>query len=202
MPTLEDDIRQEGFSIIIGVDEAGRGPLAGPVVAAAVVLKTFDFQAPIRDSKKLSPQQRERAFEEIYEKAYVGFGIISETVIDRINILEATFVAMNNAVRQLFDVLPKNQRRRSQACLLVDGNRFHSDQPVAYRTIIKGDNEVFSIAAASIMCKVMRDRIICIYDQIFPEYGFRNHKGYGTKEHKEALAKHGPSLIHRLSFCS
>ena len=142
MPSPEEEIQQEGYSIVIGVDEAGRGPLAGPVVASAVCLKSFDFDANIRDSKKLSPKQRDIAFEEIYEKAYVGFGIINESVIDEINILEATYVAMNNAVRQLLEVMPADPAIRPKSCLLIDGNRFKSDQPIAYRTIIKGDSKV------------------------------------------------------------
>ena len=196
----EHQIQQEGFQHVIGVDEAGRGPLVGPVVAAAVCLKTFEFDTNIRDSKKLSPKRREEAFVEISDKAYVGFGIMSESVIDAVNILEATYMAMNNAVRQLISVMPADPALRTKSCLLIDGNRFKSDQPVAYRTIVKGDSKVQSIAAASIMAKVMRDRIIGVYDQIFPEYGFKQHKGYGTKAHKEAIAKHGPSPIQRHSF--
>ena len=202
MDLFESTVKEQGYTWVIGVDEAGRGPLAGPVVAAAVLLKDFDFQANIRDSKKLSPKQRDLAFNEIDKKAYVGFGIISESVIDEINILNATYFAMNNAVRQLLGVMSQDiiEPIHSKACLLVDGNRFKSDQPIAYRTVVKGDTKVLSIAAASIMAKVMRDRIICAYDQIFPEYGFKKHKGYGTKAHKEALAEHGPSDIHRHSF--
>lgn len=197
-------ILQEGFDLLIGVDEAGRGPLAGPVVASAVAVKDYDFQSKIGDSKKLSPRQREQAFVEIFEKAYVGVGIINSAVIDEANILEATYMAMTNAVYQLIASLPDsiNQQDylRSKMCLLIDGNRFKSDLDYPFKTIIKGDSKAFSIACASIVAKVSRDRILKTYDQIFPEYGFSQHKGYPTAKHKAAIREHGPSIIHRKTF--
>ena len=200
----EHEIRTEGFNLIIGVDEAGRGPLAGPVVASAVALKSDEFQSKISDSKTLSARQREVAFYEIYEKAYVGVGIVSESVIDRGNILEATFLAMTNAVENViaqFAVVEDGGNAFQQnVCLLIDGNLFRSDLTYAYRTIVKGDNIVLSIACASIIAKVTRDRILNVYDAIYPQYGFKRHKGYPTPQHKEAISIHGRSLIHRRSY--
>lgn len=199
-----DTIQNNKFEIVIGIDEAGRGPLAGPVVASAVLLKNKSFESVVRDSKKISEKQRDLAFCEICEKSYLGIGIINETVIDQVNILEATFLAMNRAVAQLINALPeevKGQKKFSEkVCLLVDGNRFKTYLPYAYRTIVAGDASILSISCASIIAKVTRDRILAIYDKIFPEYGFQKHKGYPTKKHKEAIQKYGLSLIHRKSF--
>lgn len=196
--------RKEGFTLIIGLDEAGRGPLAGPVVAAAVALKNSDFKNKITDSKKMTPAMREKAFHEIFAHGYVGIGIINETVIDEHNILQATFFAMTNAVRHLVARLPASLRTQKsfndRTCLLVDGNRFKSDLPFAYKTIVQGDSLCLSIACASIVAKVTRDRILHTYGRIYPQYGFAKHKGYGTQEHRQAIAKHGLSMIHRRSF--
>lgn len=204
MLTHEHQAKRDGYEFIIGVDEAGRGPLAGPVVAAAVLLHNTSFQNKIRDSKKLSSVQREKAFHEIQDKADIGIGIMSESVIDRHNILQATHEAMVMAVDQLFykinriKRLPEDVYRKS--CALIDGNSSPADMPIACRTIIKGDNASLSIACASIIAKVTRDRILDTYDKIFPQYGFSRHKGYPTAEHKEALRQHGFSLIHRRTF--
>ncbi|MCD4782135.1 MAG: ribonuclease HII [Candidatus Omnitrophica bacterium] len=204
MLAIENEIKQQGFNLVIGVDEAGRGPLAGPVVATAVALKEDQFTCKITDSKKISPRQREIAFQEIMDKAYVGVGIMNESIIDRMNILQASFLAMRNAVEALIVRVPEvpedMDARKGDICLLIDGNQFKTDLPYAFRTIVKGDASVLSIACASIVAKVIRDRIICIYDDIFPEYGFRQHKGYPTVKHKQALREYGPSLIHRRSF--
>ena len=203
MRAFEKKALQKGFELVIGIDEAGRGPLAGPVVASAVSLRTFRFKTRISDSKKLSPRQREEAFHEIFDQAYVGVGIISEAVIDEINILEATFVAMNNAVRQLvlrYSAVHKKNISAGHVHLLVDGNRFKSDLPYSYQTVVDGDESILSIACASIVAKVTRDRILRTYDQIFPAYGFKEHKGYPTAQHKEVLKRLGPTLIHRRSF--
>ncbi len=199
----EQQVKRQGFNLIIGVDEAGRGPLAGPVVAAAVALKRQKFSHLITDSKQMTAQARQEAFHEILDNAYVGVGIISEVVIDRINILQATYVAMTNAITQLILRLhrvEKEQRDPSQVCLLIDGPQFKSDLPYAYKAIIDGDEKIFSISCASIIAKVTRDRILKMYDQIYPLYGFRQHKGYATLEHRNAIDKHGVSLIHRRSF--
>ena len=201
---FENKARQEGFRLILGIDEAGRGPLAGPVVASAILLKSRRFQNKITDSKKMSAQQRQKAYHEILEKAYVGVGIMSESVIDTVNILEATFLAMNNAVRELVTSLPhtflKDGHPQEKTCLLVDGPHFKTDLPYSYRTIVKGDQLSLSIACASIVAKVMRDRILNIYDRVFPQYGFKRHKGYPTPQHKEAIQQFGPSFIHRKTF--
>ena len=192
---------------IIGVDEAGRGPLAGPVVAAAVCYKQADFAIPenlgkdfalIRDSKKLSPKQREKIFDVIQEHFEVGIGIVSAETIDRVNILQATFLAMKSAVAQLLKQLP---REASEQCiLLIDGNQLLPSCSYPQETVIGGDGTVKSIAAASIIAKVTRDRIMDEYETPYPGYGFIQHKGYGTKMHMEALRRLGPSPIHRMSF--
>lgn len=200
----ENKAKRNGFQLIIGVDEAGRGPLAGPVVAAAVSLRSKRFQNKIDDSKKISPRQREKAYLEIFEKAHVGLGIISEAVIDATNILQATYLAMTLAVNQLIYKLPETKVQsgnfRDKICLLVDGPSFKTDLPYAYRAIVNGDQLSMSIASASIVAKVSRDRILNSYDRILPQYGFRNHKGYPTLAHKEAIKKFGLSFIHRKTF--
>ena len=199
MLNFEKKAKTEGFNVIIGVDEAGRGPLAGPVVAAAVFLRTQKFSSPINDSKKISPLLREQAFHEIQKKAVIGVGIISETVIDRCNILMATFIAIERAVQELMSRIPECQNAQD-VCLLIDGNQFKSSLPYAYQTIVKGDEKVLSIMCASIVAKVTRDRILNIYDHIFPHYGFKQHKGYATEAHREVLQELGPCEIHRRSF--
>lgn len=183
--------------MIIGIDEAGRGPLAGPVVAAAVILTTHSFKNRIDDSKKLTPAQRERAFLEIAEKSLFGIGIVNEQVIDRINIYQASRVAMEIAVERLLQKLDNPRVSRLQA--IVDGN-MTLDIGMPCFTIIKGDGRSKSIAAASIMAKVTRDRIMDIYGKVFPRYGFARHKGYATAEHRAALREFGRSVIHRKSF--
>ena len=199
----ENQAKRKGFRFIIGVDEAGRGPLAGPVVAGAVLLKRRKFQNKIADSKKITPQQRERAFHEIFQNAYVGIGLINETVIDSQNILKATHHAMNRAVQQLIAQLSGIHTQdglSSYVYLLIDGNSFKTELPYCYQTIIRGDNRSLSIACASIVAKVTRDRILNIYDRIFPQYGFRQHKGYPTRAHREAIFRNGLSPIHRKTF--
>jgi ribonuclease HII len=204
MLDVENKVKRAGFNLIIGIDEAGRGPLAGPVVAAAVALKKDSPPFPLRDSKKLSAAQREKTFHKIYEYAHVGVGIMSETVIDEVNILQATFLAMQNAVEQLLAkfLVPIEDKKdfAKRICLLIDGNQFQSDMPYCFKTIVRGDEQVLSIACASIVAKVTRDRILEVYHRIFPEYGFNQHKGYPTRQHKQALWRLGPSLIHRKTF--
>jgi len=194
---FERKFRKKGKNLVIGIDEVGRGPLAGPVVAAAVYLKDFNFKNRIDDSKKLTPFQREKAFFEIADKSIFGIGVVNEKVIDRLNILEATQIAMEKAVVELLEKLSSYKQRRIH--LLVDGNvKLGINLP---RTnIINGDARSKSIAAASIMAKVTRDRIMCLYDKIFPQYGFVKHKGYPTKAHRRALKRFGRSIIHRTSF--
>ncbi len=204
MLDYEKKAEKKGYRSIIGIDEAGRGPLAGPVVASAVHLKSRNFLAKIDDSKKLNARQREKAFIEIYEKAFVGIGVVSETVIDSTNILDATFRAMTLAVHDLLKHLPKSLKGAKnfskKVCLLIDGPYFRSDLPFHIQTIVKGDSLSLSIACASIVAKVTRDRILNIYDKVFPGYGFAKHKGYPTNEHRKAIQKLGPSVIHRKTF--
>ncbi len=228
---LEYENKAKGkFRLVIGIDEAGRGPLAGPVVAAGVALKDFQFHNKICDSKKLNASGREKAFHEILDKAHVGIGVINETIIDSCNILQATYLAMNNAVRHLVVSETRRVSKRAQnsarACrrqesayfvsnlsreengiqpdkdilLLIDGNRFKTDLPYPYQTIVRGDSLSLSIACASIVAKVTRDRILKVYDQVFPQYEFSKHKGYPTVRHRQAIQKYGPSLIHRKTF--
>jgi ribonuclease HII len=193
----ERKFKKLGYNFIIGVDEVGRGPLAGPVMAAAVTLKTVRFKNRIDDSKKLTPSQREHAFGEIVNKSVFGIGIINEKVIDRQNIAVATRMAMEQAISGLIDKLKPNHKHHIH--ILVDGN-IKLDIDLPFTNIIKGDSKSKSIACASILAKVIRDRIMSLYDKIYPQYGFLKHKGYPTREHRLALKRFGPSLIHRTSF--
>lgn len=181
-----------GFNVICGVDEAGRGPLAGPVCAAAVILPEDTVIEGLDDSKKLSEKKRERLYDEITEKATaycVAYGTLEE--IESVNILEATFIAMNRAIDGL-KVKPD--------FAIIDGNRVPKGIKVPCATLVKGDSKSMSVAAASILAKVTRDRLMLTYDEKYPQYNFKKHKGYGTKEHTELLKQYGPSPIHRLSF--
>lgn len=179
------------MEIIAGVDEAGRGPLAGPVVAAAVILSDNHEIEGLRDSKKLSAKKRETLFQEINDKAIsVGIGIVSEKEIDQTNILAATHKAMQMALGRL---------NRKPTLALIDGYKL-PNQVIPNKGIIKGDTKVASIMAGSIIAKVTRDAIMLEYDKIFPEYGFAKHKGYGTKQHIEALNEYKATPIHRKSF--
>jgi len=195
----ERKLRARGFKLIIGVDEAGRGPLAGPVVAAAVALEARRFQCRIDDSKKLTASAREKAFLEIIKKSSFGIGIVNERVIDRVNIAVATRIAMEEAVSSLLDKIHKGKNMRMH--VIVDGN-MPLDAGLPHTTIIKGDAKSKSIAAASILAKVTRDRIMDMYDQVFPQYGFKQHKGYPTRLHRSLINKFGPTVIHRKSFIS
>lgn len=197
MVSHENKAKADGYQLIIGIDEAGRGPLAGPVVAAAVYVSNFDFSCRIDDSKTLTAVQREKAFDEIIANCDFGIGLMNEAVIDEHNILQATLMAMRAAVVDLATQMPLVE---PNVCLLVDGNQFVCDLPYAYRTIVGGDRQSFSIACASILAKVTRDRLLTAYDKVFPEYGFARHKGYPTKAHKQAIATHGLSPIHRRTF--
>lgn len=194
----ERSLKNKGFDVIFGVDEAGRGPLAGPVVAAAVALKTDKFKARIDDSKKLTPRQREEAFFEIMEKSIFGFGMVNERVIDDVNILEATRMAMRSAVAMAIGKL--DNTAAGKVHVIVDGN-IKIDIGVPFTNIIKGDALSMSIAGASILAKVVRDRLMYVYDRLFPEYGFLRHKGYPTEYHRRVLKKLGPTIIHRKTFC-
>ena len=193
IPTLEfeDACWGQGFEHIAGVDEAGRGPLAGPVVAAAVILPKGMRIDGVNDSKKLSAKRREALFHEIHEHALsVGVGIVSHEVIDRINIYQASILAMRKAVEKLA-ITP--------SIVLADGNSFKHES-WRYQNIIDGDAKSITIAAASVIAKVTRDGLMREYHEQFPLYGFDRHKGYGTKFHVEALRQYGMCPIHRRSF--
>ena len=191
MSEYENEARSQGFVSVAGMDEAGRGPLAGPVVAAAVILDPENPVYGVDDSKKLSPKKRAALKAEIEAKAIsVGVGIVDVETIDSINILEATKLAMKKAVEAL-DPPPQ--------LLLIDAVRL-KDLPIEQRSIIKGDALSVSIAAASIIAKETRDEMLRAYDELYPEYGFASHKGYGTKQHMDAIRKFGPLPIHRKTF--
>lgn len=187
----EQKAKEQGYSLVCGIDEAGRGPLAGPVYAAAVILPDGLELPGLNDSKKLTEKKREELFSLICEKAIAyGIGCASEQEIDEINILQATYLAMRRAVEEL--PVPADYA-------LVDGNRM---PPLAIpgETIVKGDASSASIAAASILAKVSRDRVMKMMDEVYPQYQFAKHKGYGTKLHVEMLREYGPSPIHRKTF--
>ncbi len=182
---------KKGYRLIAGVDEAGRGPLAGPVVAAAVVLPADAILQGLDDSKKLSPTRREELFPKIQTQAVVyGVAVVNPEVIDKINILQAALLAMQQAVEQLQPV---------PDLLLIDGNQ-KTASSIEQWAIVKGDSKSLSIAAASVLAKVTRDHIMQDYHQLYPQYEFARHKGYGTKLHRDLIAEHGPCPIHRSTF--
>ena len=190
--SIEKEVIQNGYKFVCGVDEAGRGPLAGPVCAAAVILPIDAEIEGLNDSKKLSEKKREALFPVICEKAIaysIAFGSLEE--IEKLNILEATYLAMNRAI----EALPKQAD-----FALIDGNRVPKDIKIPCQTVVKGDAKSCSVAAASILAKVTRDRLLLEYDEQYPQYNFKKHKGYGTKEHTDLILKYGPCPIHRMSF--
>lgn len=194
-------LRSQGFSVIIGVDEAGRGPLAGPVVAAAAVLTNTRFTNRIDDSKKLKAPARSAAFFELLQKTIFGIGIVGQEEIDRVNIYRASKQAMERAVIRVLAKLRSDGSPgdAARSCVLVDGN-MPLDVPCDCVTLIGGDAKSKTVAAASIFAKVVRDAIMNLYDQEYPHYGFSKHKGYGTPQHRAALGEFGPSPVHRKSF--
>lgn len=225
----EKKLLEEGYDFVIGIDEAGRGPLAGPVVACACTLRNYQLSMInnqlifndekwdlVRDSKTLSEKQREKIFDFICENFYIGVGICDHKTIDRMNILEASFLAMKKAITNLLEannfkfqmingksssnVKMSNNKKMRKGIIMVDGNKIIPNLSMEQRAIVGGDKIVKSISAASIIAKVTRDRIIREADEIYPEYGFAAHKGYGTRKHFEALKKYGPCEIHRKSF--
>lgn len=188
---FENEGYEKGFTYIGGIDEAGRGPLAGPVVAAVVVFKPGTKIEGINDSKKLSEAKRDELFDIIKEEALdYGIGIVQKDEIDEYNILNATYMAMKKAVNCL---------KQKPDYLLVDAAHI-PDVDIEQKSIIKGDSKSISIAAASILAKVTRDSIMYEYDKMYPEYGFASHKGYGTDQHYKAIREHGITSIHRRSF--
>ena len=188
----ENAARSQGFKTVCGVDEAGRGPLAGPVCAAAVILPEGALIEGLDDSKKLSEKRREELFEKIVKTATaysVAFASVEE--IEEHNILGATFIAMNRAIDGL-NIMPD--------FAIIDGNKIPVGIKVAAEAVVKGDGKSMSVAAASILAKVSRDRLMYEYDEKYPNYGFAKHKGYGTKLHTEMILKYGPTECHRMSF--
>ena len=189
---LEMQATANGYKFVCGVDEAGRGPLAGPVCAAAVILDPNTELVGVNDSKKLSEKKREGLFDVICSKAVaysIAFASVEE--IEEHNILNATYLAMNRAIDGL---------KINADFALIDGNRVPKDIKIDCQTVVKGDAKSLSIAAASILAKVTRDRLLLEYDKKHPEYNFAKHKGYGTAEHMDAIRKYGPSEVHRPSF--
>lgn len=190
MKEYENELYKKGIKLIAGIDEVGRGPLVGPVVTAAVILKEDFFDERINDSKKITEKKREELYKIIMENAVsVGIGISSEQIIDEINILEATKRAMKEAINNL-EIRPQH--------LLIDAVKLDIDIPST--SIIKGDAKSQSIAAASIIAKVTRDKMMYELDKLHPEYDFKSNKGYGTKKHIEAIYKYGPLKEHRKTF--
>jgi ribonuclease HII len=232
---LEKDFASQGFTHIIGTDEVGRGPLCGPVLACAAMFKDPNFEIPaekqkqfdlIRDSKKVSEKQREEIFDFICEHFHIGIGLCDHETIDRINILEASFLSMKKAIQELKRVMEhktwnikqemQNTKTQSAPCsmpacpvgglhapryiILVDGNKQIPNLSMEQYAVIGGDKLVKSISAASIVAKVTRDRMMKEFALKYPQYGIEKHMGYGTKAHMEALVKYGPCEIHRKSF--
>jgi len=217
-PTLQEEKRlwRKGYRYVVGLDEAGRGPLAGPVVASAVVITTAKVKNQkskiknilkrIKDSKKLTPKKREEFYNLLTNHPQIKWGIgkVSEKVIDKINILEATKLAMERAVKNLekkHHILKMIDWTLSKKVgfLILDG-KIKLDLPIPQKSIIKADEKVFSCAAASILAKVYRDRIMKRYHKRYPRYGFDKHKGYPTLQHRKMLKKYGPCKIHRKTF--
>ena len=189
---IEDSVYNEGFNYICGIDEAGRGPLAGPVVVASVIMPKDSMIEGVNDSKKISEAKREKIYDLIIERAIsYGVGIISQEEIDEVNILNATKNGLTKSLEKL-DSRPD--------IILVDALRDINTLGIPYRSVIKGDAKIYSIACASIIAKVTRDRIMKEWDKIYPQYGFASHKGYGTAKHIAAIKEYGLCPLHRCSF--
>ena len=192
LKSMEKELYNKGFEYLCGIDEAGRGPLAGPVVVAGVIMPKDSMIEGVNDSKKVSEKKREKLYDVILEEALsYSVAIIGQDVIDEINILNATKQGVTKVVEEL-DVKPN--------LILVDALTHINTKGIPYDSIIKGDAKCYNIAAASIIAKVTRDRIMREWDEIYPQYGFINHKGYGTAKHIEAIKEYGPCPIHRKTF--
>lgn len=190
----ENELRKRGFNSICGIDEAGRGPLAGPVVVASVIMPAESNIEGVNDSKKISEKKREKLYEQILDEAIsYGVGIVGQDEIDEINILNATKKGLTMSLQEL-TVKPD--------LIIVDALNHIDTMGIPYESIIKGDAKCYSISAASIIAKVTRDRIMREWDKVYPEYGFERHKGYGTSAHIEAIKEYGLCPIHRRSFTS
>lgn len=206
---IEKELHRQNKNIVIGVDEAGRGPLAGPVVAGAVWVNPgildlkFENRELIRDSKSLSGKQRQAINDFLVENELflVGVGEVSHQMVDRLNILGATMLAMRLATEEVIKKISVHEKiSQENICILIDGNRKIPKIGFEQRIFSKGDRNIFSIAAASIIAKVYRDAIMKKYHKKYPNYGFESHKGYGTKFHLQQILKYGPCEIHRRSF--
>ncbi len=193
---FESNLYDEGNKLICGIDEAGRGPLAGPVAVGAVVMKPDSMLEWVNDSKKVTERRREILYDRIIEDSLAwSVQLVPETKIDEINILEATKYGLNLAIKDII-----NQLQRKPDIVIVDALREINTENIPYESIIKGDATCYSISCASILAKVTRDRLMRQWDEVYPQYGFAKNKGYGTKEHIEALKKYGPCMIHRKTF--
>ena len=199
---IEEELYLKGTTSIAGIDEAGRGPLAGPVVVACVVMPRDSMIEGVNDSKKVSEKKREKLYDLIIEEALgYGVGIISQEEIDRINILNATKEGLTNAIKDLEkDLKQKNREFEKPEIILVDALTKIDTDHIPYKSIIKGDAKSYSIAAASIIAKVTRDRIMRQWAEVYPMYGFEKHKGYGTAMHISAIKEYGLCPLHRRSF--
>ena len=199
---IEEEIYLKGAGSIAGIDEAGRGPLAGPVVVACVVMPRDSMIEGVNDSKKVSEKKREKLYDEIINEAIAyGVGIISQERIDNINILNATKEGLTTAIKEMEkDLKEKNRGFEKPDIILVDALTKIDTDHIPYESIIKGDAKSYSIAAASIIAKVTRDRIMRQWDEVYPVYGFAKHKGYGTAAHIQAIKEYGLCPLHRRSF--
>ena len=196
MLEYENELYKKGITLIAGIDEVGRGPLVGPVVTAAVILPVGFYDERIQDSKKLTEKKRELLYDVIMDNAIsVSIGMSSNEVIDEINILEATKKGLTLAVKDIME-----QLKRKPDIIVVDALREINTFGIEYQSIIKGDSTCYSIACASILAKVTRDRIMKQWDEVYPEYGFAKHKGYGTVQHIGKIKEIGPCVLHRKSF--
>ena len=193
---FESNLYDEGNKLICGIDEAGRGPLAGPVAVGAVVMKPDSMLEWVNDSKKVTERRREILYDRIIEDSLAwSVQLVPETKIDEINILEATKYGLNLAIKDII-----NQLQKKPDIVIVDALREINTENIPYESIIKGDATCYSISCASILAKVTRDRLMRQRDEVYPQYGFAKNKGYGTKDHIEALKKYGPCMIHRKTF--
>lgn len=199
---IEKELYAKGVKSICGIDEAGRGPLAGPVVVASVIMPEDSMIEGVNDSKKVSEKKREILYEKIIEEAVAyGVGIIDQNEIDKVNILNATKEGLTKSIQELEkDLKEKNRGFDKPEIILVDALTKIDTDGISYRSIIKGDAKSYSIAAASIIAKVTRDRIMRQWDEVYPEYGFEKHKGYGTAVHIQAIKEHGICPLHRKTF--
>ena len=193
---FETNLYNEGNTLICGIDEAGRGPLAGPVAVGAVVMKPDSMIEWVNDSKKVTEKRREILYDKIIADSLAwSVQLVPEKTIDEINILEATKYGLNLAIKDII-----NQLKKKTDIIIVDALREINTENIPYESIIKGDATCYSISCASILAKVTRDRLMRQWDEVYPEYGFAKNKGYGTKQHIDAIKKYGPCLIHRKTF--